>query len=561
MLYQSASDNNALIIIYFDIYLLKFVRFISVASKNSSTKVKMAHLTGSWKVDVLSLIIVILTLVYLFLKRTYSYWDRNGFKSLSDASLLFGHFKAGLTQKESIGLFFWRVYRTTTEPFLGVYGIMRPILFVKDPQLVRTILIKDFAHFSDRGVHCNEDYDPLSAHLFALPGKKWKNMRAKLTPTFTSGKLKAMFSTIVNCGSTLHSYLDNLVSENEPLHIREISARHSTNIIASVAFGIDVDCINNPDNEFRENGRKFFASTFMNGIRFFIRFIAPKLMPILRIKGIPSDVEDFIKTLVKQNLEYREKNNYSRKDFFQLLIQLRNGGTVQLDDEWSTVIKADENQKTLTLNEICAQALIFYVAGFETSSTTLSYCLYELAKHPDIQDRVHKEIDTVLNKHNGQLTYETVLDMIYLEKCIEETLRKYPVLPMINRKCVKEYRIPGTDNVIEEGVEVYMSVIGMHRDEQFYDEPNKFDPMRLDDEVGKNLVNRPYIPFGDGPRNCIGMRLGKLQTKVGLISMLQNFNYELDERHKGGDLEFDPRHFLLQPSEDIFLRVSKRVTS
>lgn len=140
-----------------------------------------------------------------------------------------------------------------------------------------------------------------------------------------------------------------------------------------------------------------------------------------------------------------------------------------------------------------------------------------------------------------------------------ETLRKYPVLPMLNRTCVKEYKIPGTDKVIEKGTEIYISVLGMHRDELFYDEPNKFDPVRLSEGVaGKNLVTRPYLPFGDGPRNCIGMRLGKLQTKVGLISMLHKFKYELDDKLKHGDMEFDPRHFLLQPRDDIFLRVSKR---
>lgn len=141
-----------------------------------------------------------------------------------------------------------------------------------------------------------------------------------------------------------------------------------------------------------------------------------------------------------------------------------------------------------------------------------------------------------------------------------ETLRKYPVLPMLNRTCVKEYKIPGTDKVIEKGTEIYISVLGMHRDELFYDEPNKFDPLRLSEGItaGKNLVTRPYLPFGDGPRNCIGMRLGKLQTKVGLISMLHKFKYELDDQLKHGDLEIDPRHFLLQPRDDIFLRVSKR---
>lgn len=385
-------------------------------------KFEMAVTTEDWKVNILLLSIGIFTLVYSYLKWTYSYWNRKGFKTFPGVSLIFGHFKAAFAQKESIGLFFWRVYQNTNEPFVGVYGVFRPILFIRDPELIRTILIKDFANFSDRGVHSNSDYDPLTAHLFTMTGPKWKSLRAKLTPTFTSGKLKAMFNTFVDCGSTLQIYLENLINKGEVLDVREIAARHSTNIIASVAFGIDVDTISNPNHEFRKNGRKIFESTFMNGIRFFLKFIAPKLLVMFHIKAVPMEVEHFIKTIVKENLDYREKNNVSRKDFFQLLIQLRNGGAVQLDDQWNTIIKCDESQKTMTLNEIAAQAFVFFSAGFETSSTTLSYCLYELAKNQDLQKRLHMEIDRVFKEHNGILTYEAVTDMVFLEKCIDGEL-------------------------------------------------------------------------------------------------------------------------------------------
>lgn len=379
----------------------------------------MTIVTNNWKVDLLVLLIAVFSIIYLFIKRTYSYWNRKGFITFSNVHPLFGHFKGTFAQNESMGQFFWRVYKNTNEPFIGVYGVLRPILFIRDPELIRTILIKDFAHFSDRGVHCNEDYDPLSAHLFTLCGSKWKNLRSKLSPTFSSGKLKSMFSTFVDCGSTLENYLENVRKNDNLLDVREISARHSTNVIASVAFGIDVDTISNPNHAFRENGRKIFASNFPNAIRFFLKFIAPKIMLIFRIRAIDSGVEQFIKTIVKENLEYRERNNVTRKDFFQLLVQLRNTGTVQLDDQWNTDIKTAEDQKKMSLNEIAAQAFVFFAAGFETSSTTLSYCLYELAKHPEIQKRVHDEIDEILKQHNNHLTYESISDMVYLEKCID----------------------------------------------------------------------------------------------------------------------------------------------
>lgn len=107
----------------------------------------------------------------------------------------------------------------------------------------------------------------------------------------------------------------------------------------------------------------------------------------------------------------------TRKDFFQLLVQLRNTGTVQMDDQGNTDIKTDGDQKKMSLNEIATQAI--FAAGFETSSTTLSYCLYELAKHSEIQKRVHDEIDEILKQHNNHLTYESISDMVFLEKCID----------------------------------------------------------------------------------------------------------------------------------------------
>lgn len=150
----------------------------------------------------------------------------------------------------------------------------------------------------------------------------------------------------------------------------------------------------------------------------------------------------------------------------------------------------------------------------------------------------------------------------YSTQCVKyflETLRKYPVLPMLNRTCVKEYQIPGTDKVIEKGVEVIIPVLGVQRDAKYYDEPDKFKPERHNSENTNENRSKPlYLPFGDGPRNCIGMRLGKMQTKVGLVLMLQKFKYELSESHKGTDMEFEPRHFLLQPRSNIYLHVSRR---
>ncbi|XP_031628927.1 probable cytochrome P450 6d4 [Contarinia nasturtii] len=512
------------------------------------------------KIDALVILIGALTFIYFFLKRTYSYWERKGFKTLPNYSYIFGHFKETLTQKEFAGDCVKKLYASTNEPFIGIYSILRPILLVRDPELMRLILIKDFPSFTDRDVHCDEEYDPLSGILFSLPGQKWKNLRGKLSPAFSTGKLKAMFSTLHDCGSTLQQYLGKIADKEEILYVRDIAARHTTNVIASVGFGIDCDTIGNPNHDFRTHGRQIFESTFINAVRWFCFFFAPRLMRILRLKIVNSKVEHFLHSVVKQNLEYREKNGVVRKDYFQLLIQLRNTGTVQLDDEWQTVIAADENQKTLSLNEICSQTFMFFAAGFETSSTTLSFCLYELAKNPHIQQTVHDEIDRILNRNDDKITYESIFDMKYLEVCIDETLRKYATLPILNRTCVKNYQIPGTDKVIEKGTQVFIPVMALHWDEKYFDDPEKFIPERFNEEnsVGKNMINRPYLPFGEGPRNCVGMRLGKLQIKGALVMMLQKFRFELSDHHKNNDIKFDPKNFLITSLGGIHLRVFKR---
>lgn len=131
---------------------------------------------------------------------------------------------------------------------------------------------------------------------------------------------------------------------------------------------------------------------------------------------------------------------------------------------------------------------------------------------------------------------------------------------MLTRTCVKEYRIPGTDKIIEKGCEVFIPIFALQRDEQYYDEPDKFDPDRFSEEnlAGTNQINRPYIPFGDGPRNCVGLRLGKLQTKCALVMMLHKFRFEYEEKLKDRHMKFDPKAFLLAPEGGIHLRVFKR---
>lgn len=248
-----------------------------------------------------------------------------------------------------------------------------------------------------------------------------------------------MFSTFVASGVPLQKHLDKIAEQGEPIDIRDLAACYTTNNIASVAFGIEVDTIADPNNDFRKFGKRIFAPTIWNTIRGAFAFIAPKLMDLFSIRLTDRDVEEFIFSIVKQNLEHRQKNNVTRKDFFQLLIQLLNSGTVQVDDQWEAVVKTDENQKKMTIDEMAAQVFVFFVAGYETSATSLAYCLLELAKQPKLQKQIQSEIDCVLDKHNGEITYESLSEMKFMGNCLDGKRNINSIILLFNIQQTKAF--------------------------------------------------------------------------------------------------------------------------
>lgn len=363
--------------------------------------------------------ILTITLAYVILNRTYTYWHRKGFRTAPGCSLFFGHLKHVLFMRESFSETLVRLYKSTNEPYIGVYSLLRPVLLVRDLELARMILIRDFTNFTDRGIHNNGRYDPLSDHLLSAKGEQWKRLRHKLTPAFSLSKLRAMFPTLAGCGVPLQNFLDRLVESDSVFNASDISVRYTTNVIASVGFGVEVDSITNPNEQFRVNGGKIVRTTILNGLRWLLYFTAPKVRTFFRIKMLDADVEAFFLSIVNQNLEYREKSHTIHKDLFQLLLQLRINGAIDPSDEWNAVTNNCNGEKMLTVNEIAAQTFLFFAAGFETSSTTLAFFMYEMAKNPKVQQQLHADIDRIISKHNGDVTFESVSEMKYLEWCVQ----------------------------------------------------------------------------------------------------------------------------------------------
>lgn len=141
-----------------------------------------------------------------------------------------------------------------------------------------------------------------------------------------------------------------------------------------------------------------------------------------------------------------------------------------------------------------------------------------------------------------------------------ETLRKYPVTPILTRQCTKDYNIPGTNVIIEKGTTILIPTFSLHRDEKYYSEPEKFDPTRFysENKSVKTPIDMPYLPFGDGQRACIGRRMAKMQIKVGIAAIIQKCYIELDDRHPEYEFQFTSFGAFLRPKNGIHLRFKTR---
>lgn len=289
---------------------------------------------------------------YFYVKRCYSFWADQGVP-YTKPSFPYGNLRRPGPQIMHHSLRMAKIYIDTKKnpfPFTGVYFLLRPVALITNMDLIHKILIKDFQHFEDRGFFYNEKSDPLSAHLFNLESSRWKPLRSKLTPTFTSGKMKFMFPTIVNVANEFVDCLANMVKYDNEVEIRDLLARFTTDVIGNCAFGIECNSLKDPNAEFRRMGKRFFNEPVTNVATRTLMTTNKKLARFLGLKMLHPDVTKFFLNVVKETIAFRENNNVQRNDFMDLLIQLKNEGHLKGE--------AHIGDGRLTVLEIAAQAFV-----------------------------------------------------------------------------------------------------------------------------------------------------------------------------------------------------------
>ena len=280
-------------------------------------------------------------------------------------------------------------------------------------------------------------------------------------------------------------------------------------VILSTAFGVDTKIQMGENPEMLREAKKMLHIPQV--VRQLARLPFGTLIFNLlrRISGVELN---FIEGLTEEIIKRRRQQGLTgRKDLLELMMTANDETTV-------------EGVSRLTDDEVVAQSLVFLLAGHETTSNTLSFALYHLAVNPDVQDKLRSEIkEAVETNARKKSLYEIAHNIEYLDCVIKEAQRLNPSAPFTNRECVEDYDLNGIN--ITKGTEVQIPIYALHHDPDVWEDPEKFDPERFRGPAKDTQHAFQFLPFGAGPRNCIGMRFALMEIKVALVKILIKYKF------------------------------------
>lgn len=421
----------------------------------------------------------------------------------------------------------------------GYFEGLRPVLVTADLDVLYQVMVKKFDVFHARKVfpvQVDPDKDE-EVHMFFARGDRWKRLRAISNPAFTNAKIRKMSHLVHKCIDSVIQVLQKKAETNSEVEMYDIFQRLTLDSMANCGFGFCTAAIENPNDIFLKKCRQVLENTTKPNIYFLLGFLFPGLDKFLirvgalqdRIFGNPVFwLEKQFEKIVKLR---KECEMGDKQDLLHMMIEAnqKSYSSEDIVTNSKTSMSKTKYQK-LTALELRSQCFLFLMAGYETTATSLIYLTYELACNQDVQKKLYEEIIHYFPNEEDEISLDDLNKLEYLDKVWRETLRKYPLASTVIARQAEVTCAVSDTLVIPKGMIVQVNVWAIHHDPNIWGpDPDKFNPERFaPDEVSRRHP-MAYLPFGAGPRQCIGIRFAMMEGKFAIVKLVRNFHIILSE--------------------------------
>lgn len=277
--------------------------------------------------------IALFGLFYHYILRTWFYFSDRNVKFVRGIPLI-GSLYRSLLGLEPAAITYRRYYRRfANEKFIGMYDLGgKPFYMIRDPKLIKQVTTTDFDHFINPKFTFGNENDLLAHTLFGMRNREWRQMRMTMNPTFSTNQLRSMHKLMVHCCEQFVDALKETDKTAKMFDTRDLFSRYANDIIATTAFGVELNSLREPDNDFFKVGSSLAEFRYLDGLKFLANLSFPSVFKSLDIRVTRDKNLQFMRTIVKQNIAERKNRDIGRNDMIDLLIRARDG-KLQSDDD------------------------------------------------------------------------------------------------------------------------------------------------------------------------------------------------------------------------------------
>ncbi|XP_015180015.1 PREDICTED: cytochrome P450 4C1-like isoform X2 [Polistes dominula] len=448
-----------------------------------------------------------------------------------------------LEKLEEMNIKFYPIHKFWILTYYGV-TLLNPddiqVLLSSNEYIEKGILYRNLQHW-------------LSTGLLISGGKKWHLRRKMLTPAFHFNILKHYCTNLIEESQNLVKYLKKEGNENPVVKdLRSFISQYTLNAICQTAMGTKLRGNSELENKYRDAVHVYGSIVAYRMVRpWYMYDTIFRFTKIGRLqKEVLKTLHSFSRNIIAERKRFHEQTN---GEYLKIFDNLDENDVFNEDLQYKKrlsmldlLIAASWNDNQIDAEGIREEVDTFMFEGHDTTASALTFALSLFAKHKDVQENIRDEVKTIMQEDDNNITISSLKKLSYLERCLKESLRLYPSVHFISRQIshdmqLKHYLIP-SGSICE------VMINYVHRNPEYWPNPNVFNPDRFLPENVKGRHPYSYIPFSAGPRNCIGQKLAMLELKLFVAFIL--YNFELEPVDELNDVTF---------SADLTLNSSKSI--